>query len=204
MAAALIVAVCVLLLLAWALVPRTVSWAHELVRLNPGAGDRAEWMAPAHVVRAVKRDYLAAQSWLAESARNWGLLAAELEHYAAGAYYKRQQHALSLLVQARGPRLASIQDANHQLAVRHFSADGLRCVLLDHQTHRSLITLHYWSGAVVHRQRLPPAVCVWQMAYDQRDRRWKIERLVQTLPLPGAGLRVTLAAELPTAAGRDY
>ena len=100
--------------------------------------------------------------------------------------------------------MASIQAAEHSLAVRQFSPDGLRCLLIDQQTHRTLTTSRYWSGAVIHCQRLPASAFVWQMAYDRLDRRWKIERLVQTLPAGNSGVRVTLAVELPASAGRDY
>lgn len=204
MAGALVVAVVVLLLLVWAVAPRGVPWANALTRMNAGAGSRAEWMAPETVVRAVTRDFLATQDWLAAGARNWGLVARELEHYTAGPYLRRQRNALGLLAQTRGPRLASVQTAEHTLAVRHFSADGLRCVVVDWQRARRVSTLHYWSGQLVHTQRLPEAVVVWQMAYDTHDRRWKVERLVQTLPKPaGEGLRMRLTDKLPAHAGRD-
>jgi len=205
MAGPLIVAVVVLLLLAWAFAPRGVPWANALTRINPGAGDRAEWMAPDSVVRAVKRDFLATQTWLAEGARDWGLLGRELEQYASGAYLRRQRNALGLLAQTRGPRVASVQTADHTLAVRHFSADGLRCLLVDWQRDRVVSTSHYWSGALIHEQRLPEAAFVWLMAYDSHDRRWKVERLVQTLPKPAtSGVRLSLADKLPAHAGRDY
>jgi hypothetical protein len=205
MVGALVLAVVVLLILVWALVPREVPWANALTRLNPGTGDRAEWMAPETVVRAVKRDFLATQAWLAAGARDWGSLARELEQYTTGAYLRRQRNALGLLVQTRGPRLGSVQTAEHGMAVRHFSADGLRCVLVDWQRERQLSTYHYWSGRLVHTQRLPEVVVVWQMVYDTHDRRWKVARLVQSLPKPAtAGVRLSLADKLPTPAGRDY
>ena len=193
------------LLIFWLAAPRGVPWAHTLTRLHPGSGRRGEWMAPPDVVRAVKREYLATQTWLAECAADWGLLAAELDHHAAGAYYKRQHAALALLVQAPGPRLAANLAADHLLAVRHFSSDGLRCLLIDRQSQRLLNTRGYWSGRLVHRQRLPDVDFVFQMLYYPPDRRWKIERLVQRLPRPdNAGVPVSVAAELPIAAGRDY
>ena len=200
---ALLIGFVVLLLLAWALAPRGVPWASDLERLNPGAGKRAEWMAPAYVVRAVRRDYLATQSWLEECASDWGLLARELERHAAGAYLKRQRAALGLLAQTRGPRVASAVTAEHALQVRHFTADGVRCLLIDRQTQRTVCTHHYWSRNPIGRQRLPSATLVHQMLYDPQRRRWKIERLVQTLPAPAGGIRVSLNAELPTPAGRD-
>ncbi|MCC7362427.1 MAG: hypothetical protein IT317_23305 [Anaerolineales bacterium] len=195
------------LLLAWALAPRGVPWANNLNRVNAGAGTRAEWMAPDTVGRAIMRDFLATQEWLAGAARDWGRLARELDQYASGVYRQRQQNALGRLVQMRGPRLASVQTAQHTLAVRHFSADGLRCLVVDYQRERALQTQQYWSGALVHTQRLPDAVLVWQMAYDVHDRRWKVDRLVQRLPRPApqseGKLRLRLTDKLPAHAGRD-
>lgn len=202
---ALLAAFCVLLLLAWALAPRGVPWANSLTRINPGAGDRAEWTAPPAVTRTVKREYLSALAGLDECAADWGLLATELERLTAGSYRQRQQAALALLVQTPGPRLASRLSAEHHLGVRHFSADGLRCLVIDRQKQRLITTANYWTGRPVHRQRLPDANLVVQMVYDTHDRRWKIERLVQTLPAPApSSIRVTLTTELPTPAGRDH
>ncbi len=204
MLAALVAGFILLFVLAWAVAPRGVPWANDLVRLNPGSGKRAEWMAPSSVLRAVKRDYLATQSWLEECAADWGLLARELDHHAAGTYLKRQRAALGLLAQTKGPRLAGMLSAEHQLQVRHFSADGLHCLLVDRQTQRVAATRHYWTGQPVGTQRLPEATLVLQMVYDLQRRRWKIERLIQTLPAPLGVVRISLSAELPAAAGRDY
>lgn len=200
---ALLIGFVVLLALAWALAPRGVPWANELERLNAGAGKRAEWLAPVPVQRAVKRDYLATQRWLAECAADWGLLARELDDHAAGAYLRRQRAALGLLAQTRGPRLAGVLSVDHQLQVRHFTTDGLRCLLIDRQTERVANTRHYWSGQPVATQRLPAATLVVQMVFDLRRRRWLIERLVQTLPTPAGEIRVTLSDRLPLPAGRD-
>lgn len=203
MVPALVIGFVLLLVLAWALAPRGVPWAHELERLNPGAGKRAEWMAPLPVTRAVKRDYLSTQHWLEECAADWGLLARELERHAAGPYLKRQRAALGLLAQTRGPRLASVITAEHTLQVRQFTPDGLRCLLIDRQTSRLASTRHYWTGQPLGTQRLADATQVVQMVYDPRYRRWLIERVVQTLPAPDTSIRVTLAPELPAPAGRD-
>lgn len=201
----LISAILLLFLLAWAFAPRGIPWANALVRVNPGSGKRAEWLAPPAVIRAVKRDYLAAQDWLSDCSANWGLLAGELERYVAGDYLRRQRAALNLLAQSRGPRLADTLSADHTLIVRRFSADGLRCLVIDRQTNTTVTTTHYWTGQTIHRQRLPDSARVWQMVYDDGDRRWKIERLVQTLPAPSAGrVPISLADELPAHAGRDH
>ncbi len=194
-----------LLIILWLSAPRAVSWANELVRLNPGAGNRAEWMAPPEVVRAVKRDYLATQSWLAECSNNWGLLAAELDRHAAGAYHQRQRLALAQLVQSPGPRLSAAFTASHRLGVRHFSSDGLNCLVIDHQSERRVTTTGYWTGRVIHRQRLPDGALVYGMVFDPKEEHWKIERLVQRLPAaPGTtAVAVAVAAALPAVSGRD-
>ena len=94
------------------------------------------------------------------------------------------------------------------MSVRHFSTDGLLCLLIDRQTERAMLTRGYWTGSASHRQRLPDAALVWEMAYDLGAKRWKIKRLVQALPPRAAmgsplGVRVTVSAELPATAGRD-
>jgi hypothetical protein len=206
MVAGLVLAFVGLLLLAWCLAPRGVPWANALVRARAGAGrGQAEWTAPPDVIQAVKRDYLTAQAWLARAADDYGLLSRELDRFTTGPYLKRQQAILAMLVQTRGPRLAAVLDADHHLAVRHFSSDGLRCLVIDRQTRRRMRTRRYWAGDVVGQQRLADAALVMQMVYEPRAARWKIERLVQSLPLaPPGSVRLRLAEELPAAAGRDY
>jgi hypothetical protein len=198
----------VLLLVAWAFAPRGVPWANQLVRLRPGQGRQAEWMAPPEVARAVRRDYRAALAWLAECANDWGRCARELDKFAAGAYQQRQIAVLDNLARTRGPRLAARLRARHILSVRHFSADGLQCLLIDRQTERRMLTRGYWGSSQHRQQRLPDATLVWQMAYDLRQRRWKIQAFVQALPPQGAtsaplGVPVTVSAVLPAAKGRD-
>jgi hypothetical protein len=206
MVAGLAVAFVLLLVLAWALAPRGVPWAHDLTRARPGSGrGQAEWTAPPEVVRAVRGDYLAAQAWLARCSANYGQLSRDLERFTAGPYLRRQQAILGLLAQTRGPRLAAVLEADRQIAVRHFSADGLRCLVVDRQSQRRMVTRRYWAGDEAGRQSLPDAILVTQMVYDPRERRWKLERLIQSLPAaPDGPVRLRLAEELPSAAGRDY
>lgn len=205
----LILALCVVLALFCLLAPRVVPWAEGLTRLNAGAGPKAEWMAPPQVVEQVVWDYGNAQEWFKMCAGNWGRFARGLDRYTTGAYLKLQRRLLAALV-ASPPRLALRQSAAHEISVRHFSADGLRCLLVDRQTSRVLTTSNYWSGRVLHRQRIPETTLVYQMLYDLHERRWKIERLIQELPFsPHANPassnkpRVSLVAELPAAMGRD-
>jgi hypothetical protein len=93
--------------------------------------------------------------------------------------------------------------ADRHLQVRHFTTDGLRCLLIDRQTQRLASTRHYWAGRPAGTQRLRDTTIVMQMVYDLQRRRWLIERQVQALPTPAGSVRVTLTADLPAPAGRD-
>ncbi len=189
------------------LLPRAVPWADHLVRLNPGAGAKAEWMASSPVVEQAAWDYRTAQEWLTACAHHWGKFASQLGKYTTGDYFKYQQRALASLAQSRKPRLAAELTAGHELTVRCFSTDGLSCLLIDRQTARAVTTSDYWSGRALHRQQLEDRATVYQMQYDADDRRWKIAQLVQELPLGWESGRtkgrVKVSAELPVAAGRD-
>ncbi len=208
---AIIVALGVVLLILWLAAPRTVPWVDHLTRLNAGMGSRAEWMAPSQVVEDVISDYRATLDWLETCAAHWGRFAEGLERYTSGSYLKFQRRALASLVNAR-PRLAVSLSAQHAYAVRHFTPDGLRCLLIDRQTERRLTTSGYWDSQPLPAQLMDDTALVFQMHYDQTDKRWKIERLIQELPLGsfeigeaafGKKARVRLAATLPVAAGRD-
>lgn len=203
----LIAILCALLLAGWLLAPRLVPWEDQLVRLNAGAGERAEWMAPPQVIEEVTWSYREAQDWLTTCAADWGRFAQGVERYACGSYLGTQQRRLAGLVDQR-PRLAATLAAAHSYSIQRFSGDGLRCLLVDRQTARLLTTADYWTGRVLHRQRLDDTALVFQMCYQVDEKRWKIERLIQELPAgtpPRAsrGGRVRMAAELPMAAGRD-
>jgi hypothetical protein len=199
----------VLLVLFWVVAPRVVPWADQLTRLNAGAGAKAEWMAPPQVVEEVIWNYREAQEWVTTCAEDWGRFAEGLERYATGAYFKQQARVLGSLVDSK-PRLAAELTAAHAYSVRYFSSDGMQCLLIDSQTARTVRTASYWTGRLLHEQHLDDAALVYRMAYELGEKRWKIERLVQQLPLgtpleakPAQKARVRVAAGLPTTVGRD-
>lgn len=130
----------------------------------------------------MERDYLRAQAWLLETSLHWGRMAEDLPHFASGAFLARQQRAIAALMHTREPRLASYLRALHSVTVRHFSSDGLHCLVIDQQTERMLMTRHYWTGKVITQQRFGDTALVYRMSYDLQDRRWKIDQLVQELP----------------------
>lgn len=195
-----LIAILVILLVgAWATRPRAVGWSDALVRQHPGVRGRAEWMAPPAVVRQVRRDYLAAWTWSAETATDWARRAAEMPQFFSGPHLRSEARHLAALVQARGPRLAGRVEARHRVTVRCFSGDGLRCLVIDQQTRRRALLLNYWLRRPVVTERLEDQALVYLMVYDRDDRRWKIEKLVQEMPLGwGSGReRVILHEDAP-------
>src|SRR5258708_28076410 len=105
-------------------------------------------------------------------------------------------------------RFIGILQAQHELHVRHFSDDGLSCYLLDGQTARKMITYEYWHARCVTSQSLLAGTYVYRMIYDRAARRWKIEGLIQQLPL-GLDARTTSTSpsrphgSSPSVQGRD-
>ncbi len=196
---ALLAILIILLIGTWATRPRAVGWSHALVRRHPGVRGQAEWMAPPAVVRQVQRDYLAAWIWSAETAIDWARRAADMPLVLTGPYLRTEMHRLTALSQDRSPRLAGHIQAQHHPTVRAFSNDGLRCLVIDHQTRRHALLCDYWTGRLALSERLEDQAFVYLMAYDRSDCRWKIEKLVQELPLGwGSGReRVVLQEDAP-------
>ena len=98
--------------------------------------------------------------------------------------------------------------ARHHLQVRHFSADGCRCIVVDCQTERRLESRQLIDRGWTLAQDLGDGALVFQMCYDTSARRWKIEQFIQELPagwLNRADVgRVRLLSQLPTTIGRDF
>lgn len=182
----------------------SIPWVRQLRRLHAGAARKAEWMAPEEVVAQVRAHYLETLQWMQslemlESPRQPGDDACYLD----GACLKRFR-ALCGQGQAR---FAGVLRADHQVQVRYFSEDGRRCLVIDRQTQRRMATYDRRTGVRLHTQDLGDGAVVYQMVYDGRARRWKIETFIQELPsglerskAPG---RVLMSFHLPAASGRD-
>ncbi len=177
-----------------------VPWAHKMRRLPP-----AEWMAPDEVVEQAHGDYMRAQEWLGESqlwARGQQLHMAA--YYLVGEALKRYQMAL---MQQGKARFIGVLRADHAVEVRHFSEDGDRCLLVDFQSGRRMATYNAHTRERLLTQDMGSGAVVYQMLYDMRDRRWKMERFVQELPAgwerrqPSRLLQEF--TQIPLAIGRD-
>jgi hypothetical protein len=183
-----------------------VPWSKRLHRVHAGVAGKAEWMAPEKVIQEVSRDYLSAMRWLQESVLgHWSHQWSSAPSFLSGTYLKRYQ-AILMDYRGRGvPRCLGVLRADHHIEVRHFSEDGERCLVVDHQVGRRMATYDSRTLTRLHTQDLGDSAVVYQMVYDAEASRWKIENFVQELPL-GWGSharRIRLLSALPETVGRD-
>ncbi|HEX2909116.1 MAG TPA: hypothetical protein VHO69_19740 [Phototrophicaceae bacterium] len=183
-------------------------WIGKLRRIHAGVAQKAEWMAPDEVVAQVRADYLEAVQWLQDSAQadaTSQLLQATV--YLDGLYLARYRTLVNENDLQGEPRFIGVMRADHQVQVRHFSEDGRRCLVLDQQTQRRMATYDRRQQTRLHTQDLGDETVVYQMVYDSRAQRWKIEVFIQELPAgwgsASGSQRVRLAFRLPAATGRD-
>lgn len=203
MLALLVVMGGVLLVLVYFSRSAIVPWLHQMNRLNPGVVNKAEWMAPPQVLEAVKKDYIAFYTYATITLpQGWNTYLRDLNHYLCDEMLTSQRDSLDTRLRQDRGRVYDILRANHRLEVRHFSADGLSCVVVDYQTERRLATYEYWRKYRVHTQDIGSATLVYQMKYDQRAMRWKIATYIQTLP-PGITQTASLEIQLPHTVGKD-
>jgi hypothetical protein len=157
-----------------------VPWAQQMRRVPAGERGQAEWMAGAAVVARVQADYRDALGWLQDMA-----FATPNPHrastYLCEAALTRYR---DIAAQRDGDeRFVGVLRAEHVLEVRRFSEDGVRCLVLDHQTNRQMATYDRITAARVGTQALDDVVRVVAMAYDRDTERWKIADDVQQLPV---------------------
>lgn len=180
-----------------------VPWLDSMTRENPGTRDRAEWIAPVDVIEAVTVDYISFYTYAAERLRQgWVAYGRDLNHYLTEDMLTEQRESISMRLQSDRGRVLDVLRADHDIQVRNFSGDGLRCVVIDHRSDQRLATYDYWRGSRLHTQDMGAGTYVYEMAYDQRANKWKLARFVQSLP-PGTRQPGTLMLTLPHTAGRD-
>ncbi len=189
-----------------------VAWSGKMRRVKSGVSRDAEWMAPDDVVSRVQSDYLTAMQWLPESVlRSWSEQWNDANLYFSGRCLERHLAILKRYRLSQSARFEGVMRCHHHLSVRHFSDDGERCLVIDHQTGRRIQTVNVKSGVIVSAQDLGAATVVYEMRYDKTMRRWKIDQFTQELPLgwtaSGQGQsrhgRVRLLKSLPPVIGRD-
>jgi hypothetical protein len=186
---------------------RKLPWIHLMRRLRTSES-QAAWMAPEHVVEKAQNDYMAAVEWLQDSPLlTWAQQWSGSPDLLIGPFLRRYQQILLRQRSERAAPCYGILRADHALDVRGFSEDGRRCWLIDTQHDRRIATYDADTHARLVTQDLGSACLVYCLFYDTRDDRWKIETLVQELPL-GWNQRkhihmTEVASAIPTRIGRD-
>ena len=181
----------------------------QLRRIQPGVTQKAEWMAPEAVVLRVHSDYMSALEWLQDSAlKTWLHQWTYAPLYLSGDCLRHHQQVLRQKREQPGPDCVGILRSAHHIEVRCFSEDGERCLVIDNQSQRRMATYDAVSHERIHTQDLGSCAVVYQMAYDLRTRRWKVDSFVQQLPLgwgdPKAARWLTLLTDLSASTGRDH
>lgn len=157
-----------------------IPWANDLRRVDSGL---PEWMAPMAVVRAARRDYLRALSWMQERRLYPQQQQAKgARYYMSGAYLKRYQAVLQREQATSDPYFVDVLRADHQVAIRHFSSDGGKCLAIDRQSQRRMATYDYYDQRRLQTQDLGECTLVYQLAYSLQDERWKLNTFIQRLP----------------------
>lgn len=203
---ALLVVFLVIMILVFVGSGRQVPWGKRLQRVHAGVKGKAEWMAPEHVIEAVRRDYTAAMRWLQDSVLGqWTQQWSASSSFLTGAYLRRYQGILMDYRTKGVPRCVGVLRADHHIEVRHFSDDGLHCLVIDRQVGRRMATYDSRTLTRLHTQDLGDGTVVYQMSYDTEEQRWKIENYIQELPLGWKthARRIRLLSALPETVGRD-
>ncbi|MEO8609604.1 MAG: hypothetical protein ABI690_17055 [Chloroflexota bacterium] len=176
-------------------------WGRKLRRLHAGVARQAEWMAPDDVVEQVRHDYLHMVEWL-ETAPFLDHPRHRAPEYLTGEYLRRYQRLNAIPI-----RFTGVLIAKHTILVRHFSDDGMQCLVIDCQTQRQILTYDERDSVLLNSQLLDDGTLVCSMVYDSLLRRWKLAAMIQELPAgwqdtPRSN-RVRLLSTLPTTMGRD-
>jgi hypothetical protein len=187
---------------------KQVAWADKLRRIKAGVPQQAEWMAPDEVVQAVRDDYMDAMHWLPKSAlHNWSRQWLAAPRYLSGPMLKQHLEILKHFRATTPPRYTGIMRCAHQVEVRHFSEDGERCLVIDTQSSRRMATYDYKNLTRLNTQDIGNGTVVYEMAFDSRSHRWKINRFIQELPSGWQNGKVSrqlrLMTSLPPVTGRD-
>ena len=190
---------------------KQVPWAGKLQRRNAGVQAKAEWMAPEPITKTVQDDYLRAVEWLSDSMLyEWAEQWTGAPHYLSGPYLHRYQELLKRYRMGKSPRYEGVMRCTHRVEVRHFSEDGERCLIVDHQSSRRIATYDLLHQSRMVTQDMGDGTVVYEMSYDKQLHRWKIEAFIQELPTGCTALENTsvngiqLLNALPPANGRDH
>lgn len=182
---------------------QVVPWVDDMTRRHAGVKNRAEWIAPPPIQEQVKRDYLAFYRYATQTLpQGWVAYGHGLSRYLCDDMLQQQRESLNMRLEHDRGRLVDILRASHEVHVRNFSSDGMRCIVIDQQSEQRMATYDYWNGDRLHTQDLGSTVYIYVMRYDAKQERWRIAKHIQQF-IPNTCQPISVELTAPPAIGRD-
>lgn len=154
---------------------------------------------PTPPLQTVQADYLRAIAWLSKNhflSQSTRLTEASLYLYGVflADYYAS--------IQLHPPPVVGILRCIHTLSIQPLEDDPLRCLVIDTQITRRMVTYDTKTYRRISTQDLGNRAVVYEMCYDTPTSRWKLNRFIQELPNGWNGVKsaypVAWSTQFPT------
>jgi len=143
-------------------------------------------------IQTVQADYLRAIAWLGKSHfLSHSTRLVEAPHYLYGVFLS--DYYASLM--PHNPPLIGVLRCIHTLSIQPFDDDPLRCLVIDTQITRRMVTYCTKTYRRVSTQDLGNSAVVYEMCYDTIAERWKLNRFIQELPNGWNGIKSAYPVE---------
>ncbi|MCU0482008.1 MAG: hypothetical protein MUE54_12490 [Anaerolineae bacterium] len=149
--------------------------------------------------QTVQADYLRAMAWLSKNhflSQSTRLI--EAPNYLYGVFLADYYASLKL----PNPLFIGVLRCIHTLSIQPIENDPLRCLVIDTQITRRMVTYHAKTYRRVATQDLGNRAVVYEMCYDTPSDRWKLNRFIQELPNGWNGVQsaypVAWSTQFPT------
>ncbi|HRF94177.1 MAG TPA: hypothetical protein PLZ51_03235 [Aggregatilineales bacterium] len=143
----------------------------------------------------VQADYLRAIAWLGKNhflSHSTRLIEAPEHLY--GVFLAEYITSLT----PHHPPFVGVLRCIHTLSIQPFENDPLRCLVIDTQITRRMVTYSTKTYRRVATQDLGNSAVVYEMCYDTPSNRWKLNRFIQELPSGWNGIKSAYPIELVT------
>ena len=146
-------------------------------------------------IQTVQADYLRAMAWLGKSHfLSYSTRLTEAPMHLYGVLLNDYFATLH----PEHPRLIGVLRCIHTLSVQPIENDPLRCLVIDTQITRRMVTYCTKTYRRVATQDMGNATVVYEMCYDSLAHRWKINRFIQELPNGWNGIKSAYPIEWVT------
>ncbi|MDZ4671260.1 MAG: hypothetical protein SH821_10350 [Phototrophicales bacterium] len=151
--------------------------------------------APKPSTHHVQADYLRAIAWMGKNHfLSHSTRLTEAPSYLYGVFlthYLTSQNTPT-------PPFIGVLRCIHTLSIQLIANDPLRCLVIDNQITRRMVTYSTTTYRRVATQDLGNSAIVYEMCYDTVSNRWKLNRFIQELPHGWNGIKSAYPIELVT------